>query len=238
MRGPTLRIVGQDPYGEKGDFTPYQPGAPSGGEQPEPVGAPEAETPYVPYGGAASGAAATSYAPTTTPRRGRAWPWIIAVIVVVGLCGGGIAAIVSAIAGADVLSATSDDINANDLEDGQCLTGAGLDPTSSDPVSGLEEVACTEGHDAEVVAVNVLDSDEAAAYDFDDDNGAIESCRPYFTKDELHLLDVENLFLIALTESRTPATDDHVACLIVHADASPLHEPVSELVPGSVMPSS
>lgn len=217
---------GQDPYGDAGDFTPYQPDATPDGE---PSAAPEPFTPY-------DAGSAHPSSPVPVKKPSSAAPWLIGVGVLVLVCGGAIAAIVAGVSGND--SITGEDtgavapeemqvqILANDLEAGQCLIGAGLDPSSAsfaEGVSGLEVVRCTTAHDAEVIAVNVLDSEEAAAYDFDDSNGAFESCRAFFSPEQQKLLNRDDLFLIALTESATPTKDDKVACLLANADGAPLH---------------
>lgn len=218
----------RDPYDDAGGFTPYQPDATPRGES-----APEggAEVPFVPYGGATAHYHAPS--PVTTSAGHRLLPWLIGIGVLVATCGGGIAAVVGSLAGSDYGSdagRTMEEIQAevlvNNLEARQCLIGAGLDPSSPSfdaGVSGLEVVDCGTAHDAEVIAVNVLDSDEAASYDFDDSNGAFESCEPFFSAEQKKLLRRDDLYLIALTESATPATGDKVACLLTNADGSPLH---------------
>lgn len=237
MAAPTLLNVGQDPYGGGGDFTPYQPGDAAAGEPAEGAGAPEAEAPFVPYGtavGPVPGTSGTSAA--TTPRKkNRAWPWIVVAAVVVGIVASCFGGIVSVLNDSDA-GPGDEDISANDLTPGQCLVGTGLEP-GDESVGSLKDVSCSSPHDAEVVAVNPLDQEEAADYDFESENGAFDSCEPYFSARAKKLLEREDLFLIALTESATPVTGDQVACLIVHEDGSPLEGPVIDLVPESVMPS-
>ncbi|MEZ0578668.1 hypothetical protein [Nocardioides sp. MH1] len=220
--------MGQDPYGGGGDFTPYRPGdAPGEPEQGE--GTPR----EVPYGGA------TDPAPTpAAPATKQVWPWIVVTAVVLGVVGSCFAGIVSVLGSDDSpgSSSSSGGLGANDLSPGQCLVGTGLEP-GEESVGALKDVSCTSPHDAEVVAVNPLDADEAAAYDFEDADGAFESCEPYFSDRAKRLLEREDLYLIALTQSATPSVDDQVACLLVHEDGSPLDGPVIDLVPESVMPS-
>ncbi len=221
--------MGQDqgPYDDAGGFTPYQPEA-TPRDEPSETGA---EVPFVPYGGVTAPYQAPVAVTTSTGHR--VLPWLIGIGVLVASCGGGIIAVVSDLAGSDSGSdhgMTMEEIQAqvlvNNLEARQCLIGAGLDPSSPSfdaGVSGLEIVDCGTAHDAEVVAVNVLDGDEAASYDFEDGNGAFESCRPYFSPEQKKLLQRDDLYLIALTESAMPTTGDKVACLLTNADGSPLH---------------
>ncbi len=227
-----------DPNGGSDGFTPYEPdptpdpepaeGLPAGGEQPYVPYGQESAVPPVPYTGSA---AAHLYAPVATTTRNRALPWIIAVIALVAVCGGGVAALVGAIAGSGGSSSqesVSDVVYTNDLKEDQCLIGAGLDPGNDDGVSNLEVVDCSTAHDAEVIAVKVLDSNEAAAYDFEDDNGAVKTCRDLFSPAEMNLLNRPDLYLIALTESAEPATGDKVACLLVLEDGGTLRGSLSE----------
>jgi len=227
--------VGQDPYGDQAGFTPYQPDATPDGEPPADSGEESAaHPPYVPYSASSGTHAAPLVTTTAKSVSRRALPWLVGVVVLVATCGGGVAGIVGSIAGSDGGSnGTSSDggLLANDLEAGQCLIGAGLDPDSNDPVSGLEIVDCSTGHDAEVIAVNVLDAEEAAAYDFEDDNGAFNSCKDYFSAAQMELLNRPELFLIALTESQDPARDDKVACLLTRGDGRPLHGSLNDPTP-------
>ncbi len=229
--------MGQDPYGSSGGFTPYQPDATPDSEptpvgvEPTPVGA---ELPYVPYGGAAvpyRGSAAAFYAPTaisTVSAGRRVLPWVIGIGVLVVTCGGGVAGIIGAIAGAgDVHTSSgsadapfSDQVYVNDLKVGQCLNGAGF--ATDEPVSALEIVPCSAGHDTEVLAVNTLDSKEAASYDFNDEDQLDATCRPSLVPGQKRLLNDPDYFLVAFTETETPVTGDKVACLLRRADGSPL----------------
>jgi hypothetical protein len=152
----------------------------------------------------------------------------------VGSCFAGIVSVFSSEGDTD--TSLPEVLDANDLTPGQCLVGTGLEP-GDEPVGALKEVDCVDPHDAEVVAVNPLDADEAANYDFDSTNSAFDSCEPYFSDRALRLLDRNDLYLIALTESSTPSANDQVACLLVHKDGSPIDGPLIDLVPESVMPS-
>lgn len=229
--------MGQDPYGDQGGFTPYQPDATPDGEPPVAGAADESAVhpPYVPYGDSTATYAAPPVATTRSASR-RLLPWLVGFIVVIMTCGGGVGGIIGAFTGSDDDSASSSGgseggLLANELAAGQCLIGAGLDPGSNDPVSGLEVVDCSVGHDAEVIAVNVLDAEEAAAYDFEDDDGAFNSCRDYFSPAQMELLNQPELYLIALTESQNPAPSDKVACLLTRADGKPLHGSLNDPTP-------
>ncbi|KAA1418684.1 hypothetical protein F0U44_09310 [Nocardioides humilatus] len=227
--------MGQDPYGGGGDFTPYQPGDAPGGEPSEETAGQAAETPFVPYGNAAP-APAWPATGTPPPKANRVWPWIIAAAVIVAViasCFGGIVSIFNT--GSDSDSG-SDGLHANNLRPGQCLVGTGLE-RGDEAVGALKEVACDVPHDAEVVAVNPLDEEEAASYDFDSDTAPLDSCEPYFSARAKKLLEREDLYLLALTETATPSAGDQVACLLINYDGTPLEGPVIDLVPESIMPS-
>lgn len=234
-------MVGQDPYGDQGGFTPYQPDATPDGEPPAPGDVDESaeHPPYVPYA-ASTGTYAAPVVTTTTATSRRLLPWLVGFLVVIMTCGGGIGGIIGVfqgLTGSDSSGSESSGsgseggLLANELEAGQCLIGAGLDPGTNDPVSGLEVVDCSVGHDAEVIAVNVLDAEEAAAYDFEDDDGAFDSCRDYFSPAQMELLNQPDLYLIALTESQDPAPSDKVACLLTRADGKPLHGSLNDPTP-------
>jgi len=221
--------VGQDPYGNTGDFTPYEPDATPDGEEPEAAAAAE---PYVPYGGAAPNvpyggttSAAQFYAPLPATTGRRVLPWIIGVGVLIASCGGGIAAVVGSIAGSDSdsgsQSGSSGEVYVNDLEPGQCLIGAGF--ATDEPVTALEIVSCSTAHDAQVLAVNVLDSKEADAYDFNDDSQIDTTCRPFLSEAQKEFLRGPEYFLVAFTETEEPVTGDKVACLVRKADGAPLN---------------
>ena len=224
------------PYGSSDGFTPYEPD-PTPDAEPRAGGPTDsgAAAPYVPYGQETgtpqvpyAGGAAQFYAPVAKTTRSRALPWVIGIVVLVATCGGGIAALVAAIAGADITTSTNsqegdDVVFTNDLQEDQCLIGAGLEPRSEDSVSNLEVVGCSTAHDAEVIAVKVLNADEAAAYDFENDNAAVDTCRDLFSPAEMKLLNRSDLYLIALTESAEPVTGDKVACLLVRDDGGTLH---------------
>jgi hypothetical protein len=218
---------GQDPYGDAGGFTPYRPDATPDSEPPaEGTGAPQTFVPYggqppVPYGGAS---VSPFYTPTaTTPRSGprRLLPLLIGVGVLVASCGGGIAAIVGSIGDAVTQGSSSDEVFVNDLEAGQCLNGAGF--FTDEPVSGLEIVRCSSAHDVQVLEVNVLDSEEATSYDFNDPDSAGKVCDPVLSPRQKQLVRSRDYGLIAFTETGSPGVDDKVACLVKRADNTPIH---------------
>jgi hypothetical protein len=218
-----------DPYGDAGGFTPYQPDATPDGEPPA-EGAPP---PFVPYGGSEpavpyGGASVPSYYATTTtkPSGGRrvVVPLLIGLGVLVASCGGGIAAIVGVIGGSDSgsSSSSSHEVFVNDLEAGQCLNGAGF--FTDEPVSGLEIVDCSSAHDVQVLEVNVLDSKEAAKYDFNDPNSSKAVCDPVLSDSQKALVRGRDFGLVAFTETGSPGVNDKVACLVKRADNTPIHE--------------
>jgi len=219
--------VGQDPYGNTGDFTPYQPDATPDGEEPEAA----ADEPYVPYGGAAPNvpyggttSAAQFYAPIPATTGRRVLPWVIGVGVLIATCGGGIAAVVGSIAGGDSdpgsQSGSSGEVYVNDLVYGQCLIGGGFG--GDDGVTGLEIVDCSTTHDAQVLAVKKLSAAEADDYEFDNSEQIDENCSKRFTQRDKHLLERDDLLLIAFTETEAPVAGDKVACLLARADGGPL----------------
>jgi hypothetical protein len=225
--------VGQDPYGSGGDFTPYQPGEPSG-EGPDPGdGAPPAAPPpeehFVPYGTALPTTAVGAPAPAG-PQKKQVWPWVVVAVVVLAVIGGCLGGIVS-VFGSDSSSDTDlpKVIGANDLEEDQCLRGAGLAPDDDSGVSGLEVVDCGASHEAEVMAIQVLSAAQAADYDFDDSAQIDKICPPRFSEEERPLLHRADLSLIAFTASRQPVQDDKVVCLLVKADGSSFRGRVIDL---------
>lgn len=210
------------PYGESEGFTPYEPGTQPDADEASPADAPPAEpAPYVPYG--AVTAAPTPVASPPPPPVGRKRPAALVIGVVVALLGLGAGAAVAIAGISGSVGSTDDGLDTNDLTAGECLVGAGLDPGTDDPVSDLEDVDCATAHDAEVLQINVLDSAEADAYDFDDAGQIDQTCRRFLDPDQKKLLESDDYFLIALTESETPSTGDHVACLVVRSDGGPLH---------------
>jgi len=224
---------GQDPYDDAGRFTPYQPDATPDGEPPEvPPAAPFVPYGNAPYGGTPYGTGIGAPLLTSAPSGNRWWPWGVAIAVVVatfGSCFSGLFGVIGAIGGSDsdagvppAVRPEIPEIYANDLAEGQCVNGAGLKPGTTEPVSGLEVVDCSTAHDAEVLAVKVLDAEAAAGYDFDDDSQIDVNCRDRFSERQKETLREGDYFVWALTETAQPATNDKVVCLVVHGDGSPL----------------
>lgn len=210
-------------YGDSEGFTPYEPGSgPSAEDNPSADEASAPPVPYVPYG-AVSGTAAPPPPPSPPKPSGRKRPLALVIGIAVAVAGIGVGAAIAIAAISDSTGSTDEGLTTNALTAGECLVGAGLDPSTSDPVSDLEEVDCATAHDAEVLQINVLDSAEAESYDFDDDQQIDQTCRRFLDEDQKRLLEDDQYFLVALTESETPETGDHVACLLVRADGGPLH---------------
>ncbi|NYJ00580.1 hypothetical protein HNR19_001278 [Nocardioides thalensis] len=183
------------PYGDGGGFTPYEPAGTAVSEEPAPA--------------------------VPTRHTGRAVAIIIGIAIAVAGIGTGAVIAFVAVVGSDG-DGGSEELFANDLEAGQCLIGAGLDLTNDDPVSDMEVVDCATSHDAEVLAANVLDREEAASYDMDREGQADEYCRDFFSPEQKALLRQDAYGLLALTELAEPETGDKVACLLVDADGDPL----------------
>ena len=215
----------QDPYGDSGDFTPYQPDATPDDEPPAeaapPPFVPYGGEPIVPYGGTAT---PTFYATTTTTTVSggvRVLPWLVGLGVLVASCGGGVAALVGSIAGFDSeQTAVSDEVFVNDLEADQCLNGAGF--ATGEPVSALEIVECSDAHDVQVLDVNVLDSNEVSEYDDTASSGKV--CDPVLSESQKQLLQGPEYGLVAFTETTSPGVGDKVACLVKRADGRPIRE--------------
>ncbi|MDZ5622911.1 hypothetical protein SFC88_18875 [Nocardioides sp. HM23] len=231
---------GQDPYGDAGGFTPYQPDA-----TPDDEPADAAPEPFVPYGGApqvpysgapqvpygqSSGTSMVSFV-TTTPTKHRWVGWVVGFGILLASCGGGIGGIFGALSGDGDTSYDTDqqqapveeeqmvvDVFANDLQAGQCLIGAGFDPSTDEGISNVEVVGCSTSHAAQVLEVKVLDEQEAAAYEFDDSSQIDLHCTQNFSRAQKQLFRGNTYFLLAFTQSRTPSTGDKVACLVVRAD--------------------
>lgn len=200
----------QDPYDDAGSFTPYQPAA-------EPSSEPPSEPPAEPSAGpAVDYYAATA---TATPRRTSATPWLIGIGILVLVVGAAVAGIVAFAGSLDIMDA---DVRVNDLDEGQCLSGAGFDPNTDEAVSELEITECDQAHDAQVLAINKLDRREVDDYDFDSSANAGEVCDPGLTVEQQALFDDGTYFLIAFTETREPEVGDKVACLVVREDGGPI----------------
>lgn len=220
----------QDPYGDAGGFTPYQPDTTPDSEPPPPPAEP-APAPFVPYGGEPvvpyGGTTPQQFygTTTTTSVSGRVLPWLIGLGVLVATCGGGIAALIGAIGSIDFDSddvSTSGEVYVNDLKAGQCLNGAGF--ATDEPVSGLEIVDCSSAHDVQVLEVNLLDSAEAAGYDFDDPGSSAGVCNPVLSETQKALVQSRDYGLVAFTETGSPGVGDKVACLVKRADDEKIRE--------------
>lgn len=194
----------QDPYDDAGTFTPYQPTA-------EPSSEPSGEPP--------AGPAVEYYAATATPRRASATPWLIGIGILALVVAAAVAGVVAFVGSLDFMH---DDVRVNDLDEGQCLSGAGFDPNTDEAVSELEITECDQAHDAQVLAINKLDRREVDDYDFDSSANAGEVCDPGLTVEQQALFDDGTYFLIAFTETRDPEVGDKVACLVVREDGGPI----------------
>ncbi|AIY18397.1 DUF4190 domain-containing protein [Pimelobacter simplex] len=110
----------------------------------------------------------------------------------------------------------------NDLKDGQCITGNGLDKSADEGVSGIKVVKCDEDHDAQVIATKKLSSSEAKAYDFGDQQQIVEHCSPMLDAGEASLIIDPKYFVIALTQDKKPSSGDKVVCVLTLADGGKL----------------
>jgi hypothetical protein len=109
----------------------------------------------------------------------------------------------------------------NDLKDGQCITGSGLDDKGGS-VSTIKVVGCSEEHDGQVIATKTLSSKEADEYDFGNQEDIVTNCTPMLDKDEATLVFDPKYYLLALTQSENPSSGDHVACVLVLKDGGSL----------------
>ena len=116
----------------------------------------------------------------------------------------------------------SGDVYVNDLKAGQCLNGAGF--ATDEPVSGLEIVDCSTAHDVQVLEVNLLDSEEAADYKFDDPRSSARVCNPVLSESQKALVQSRDYGLVAFTETGSPVVGDKVACLVKRADDEKIRE--------------
>ena len=112
----------------------------------------------------------------------------------------------------------------NDLKDGQCLTGNGLNKNADEGVSGIHVVDCSESHDAQVVATKTLTKSEAKSYVFGDQQQIVENCSPMLSAEELTLVANPKYFTIALTQNKKPTGGDKVVCVITDAGGGKLHQ--------------
>ncbi len=106
----------------------------------------------------------------------------------------------------------------DDLKSGECFTADGL--TDDDGVSGIEVVSCSESHDAEVLAIETLDADEAKAYEIQSGG---EACGPLIDVSIISALP-EEVTVTALTQSEEPESGDHLACVAYRPDGKSLTE--------------
>jgi hypothetical protein len=228
---------GQDPYGDAGGFTPYQPDPTPDSEPPAETAPPPfvpygGDQPVVPYGGAFVSTYYTATPTTTSSGRMVLLGLVVGIGVLVASCGGGIAAIFGTIGGSDPgTSSGSGEVFVNDLVAGQCLNGAGF--FTDEPVSALEIVDCASAHDVQVLEVNLLDTSEVAEYDFNDPDSAGEVCDPVLSAQQQQLVSSADYGLIAFTETGSPGVGDKVACLVRRADNKPIRGFLPAVTPES-----
>ena len=112
----------------------------------------------------------------------------------------------------------------NDLKDGQCLTGNGLDKSADEGVSGIHVVDCTDEHDAQVIATKTLSSEEADDFEYGNQSQIVDYCTPMLDSGEAGLLLDPKYYVIALTQEKTPSSGDKIVCVITLADGGSLDE--------------
>lgn len=113
----------------------------------------------------------------------------------------------------------------NDLAVGDCISAEGLVGPDADEGFGFITIGdCTDEHDAEVVGTMTLDAEQAAAYA---DSPVGEVCQSLVLDDpDLSALVGADIELLTITDAAEPEAGDQVACILHHADGSPLDEPL------------
>jgi hypothetical protein len=124
---------------------------------------------------------------------------VLSILLVVGLV----------VFGAAVGSSLRD---VNDLKTGDCVNINGLEG-DEETFDSLEDVDCSEAHDAEVLATVKLTADQASAYP---ETGGSELCNTANPVEEQPTGD--NLEFLFLTDLEEPKTGDTVACLVRATD--------------------
>lgn len=208
------------PWGHAGDShdqpTQFNPG---GTSQPPGHPTPQPGQPYPPY--AAPQPYPVGYGPGYSPapagsRRSKAVLWMAALVVVLLLIGGGLAAY--------LVSQRSQGTAVADLVSADCITGDGLSGAES-TISAISVTDCTDDHDAEVIATVDLTGDQTQ--DYTDAKGA-EMCLGQLADvgTSLPELTDQGLELRPLTDDSSPSDGDRLACLVRKTDGGALSAPV------------
>ncbi|MET1058261.1 MAG: hypothetical protein ABWX84_01600 [Nocardioides sp.] len=147
--------------------------------------------------------------------------WLIPVIAIVAvlLVVGGIVAALTL--GGDSASGTAVD----DLDKGDCLVSSDI-ADASDSIGGIETVACTDDHDAEVFATFEVGGD-AAGGDFDLDaagSACVDELSGVGTT--LEDLEADGNEVRPLVGSDEPSEGDQVVCFIRNSDGDQLSDSV------------
>lgn len=137
--------------------------------------------------------------------------WAAVTAIVVGLLGtlaliGGIVALVTVGTSLTTL---------DDLEAGTCLTADGLTDDSEENVTDIREVDCTEAHDGEVVATEVVDGEPTGCAE-------LASAEGYDGTN----VDISRMTLIPISEQVPPQDGDRVVCVAYNTDGSSLDAPL------------
>ena len=119
--------------------------------------------------------------------------------------------------------AISNTVFEEDAEVGQCVNTGFLGTESDD----LWDASCSEGHDAEVVAVNVATREMEAAYDAGE--SVADICRPLVGEEYLPLFDDPTYRVDFATDAFSEEIDEDswVVCYIERSDGEQLDAPLT-----------
>lgn len=150
-------------------------------------------------------------------RRGR---WAAVTGLVLGTIG--TLALIAAFVGLVVLGTNT--VLEEDAEVGQCVN-TGFLGTETD---NLWEASCSEGHDAEIVAVRVATGEMEAAYDAGESIADI--CRPLVGEEYLPVLDDPTYRVAFATEafSEDVEEDSWLVCFVERTDGEQLDAPLTD----------
>lgn len=153
---------------------------------------------------------------TKDGRRGGRWAAITGLVI------GSIGTVVLIAALVAVVIAATNVVFEEDARVGQCVNTGFLGSETGD----LWDASCSEGHDAEIVAVNVADARLESAYD--DGTPIAEICGPLADDAYAGILEDDRYRLDFATDSYDDEIneDDWLVCYVERADGEQLHGPL------------
>jgi hypothetical protein len=107
------------------------------------------------------------------------------------------------------------------LETGECLNASNLTDESEDFVEDIDEVSCTDPHDAEVLATKELTADEAETYDAGSD-----MCTQLLESEGVMSKVGPDVSYFGLTSSEEPNAGDKLVCIAYRPDGEKLTAPL------------